>query len=35
MINEIEKSITTVYRKKIWKKFVKAINDFDMIKERR
>ena len=30
---EIEKSITTTYRKKIWKKFVKAINDYDMIQE--
>ena len=30
---EIEKSITTTYRKKIWKKFVQAINDYDMIQE--
>ena len=27
----IEKSITTTYRKKIWKNFVKAISDFEMI----
>lgn len=30
---EIEKTITTVYRKKIWKKFVEAINDYDMIQD--
>ena len=30
---EIEKTITTVYRKKIWKNFVKAINDYDMIQD--
>lgn len=30
---EIEKSIVTVYRKKIWKKFVQAINDYDMIQD--
>ena len=28
----IEKSIKTTYRKKIWKNFVKAISDFEMIK---
>ena len=28
---KIEKSITTTYRKKIWKNFVKAISDFEMI----
>ena len=30
---EIEKSIITSYRKKIWKKFVKAINEYQMIQE--
>ncbi len=30
---EIEKSITTSYRKLIWAKFVKAIQDFDMIQD--
>lgn len=29
----IEKSITTIYRKKIWKKFVEAINEYDMIQD--
>ena len=30
---EIEKSITTTYRKKIWNKFVKGIREYEMIKE--
>lgn len=30
---EIEKSIMTTYRKKIWNQFVKAIREFEMIKE--
>lgn len=30
---EIEKSIITTYRKKIWQKFVKGINEFEMIEE--
>ncbi len=30
---EVEKSIITTYRKKVWKKFVKGINEFDMIQE--
>lgn len=30
---EIEKSIVTTYRKKIWTKFVKGIKEFDMIAE--
>ena len=29
----IQKSITTTYRKKIWKNFVKAISDFEMIQD--
>ena len=30
---EIEKSITTTYRKKIWNKFVKAIKEYEMIQD--
>ncbi len=30
---EIEKSIMTTYRKKIWNQFVKAIREFEMIKD--
>ena len=30
---EIERSIIKKYRKEIWSKFVKAIKDFDMIKD--
>ena len=30
---QIERSIITSYRKKIWQKFVKGINEFDMIQE--
>jgi len=32
-LTEIEKSIIKKYRKDIWAKFVKGINDYDMIKE--
>jgi tRNA 2-thiocytidine biosynthesis protein TtcA len=30
---EIERSIITTYRKKIWSKFTKAISDYDMVEE--
>ena len=30
---EVEKALTTTYRKKIWTKFVKAIQDFEMIQD--
>ena len=30
---EVEKSIITVYRKRIWSNFVKGIKEFDMVKE--
>lgn len=30
---EIERSIITTYRKKIWSKFTKAITDYDMVEE--
>ena len=30
---EIEKSIITSYRKKIWNKFIKGIKEFEMIKD--
>ena len=30
---EIERSIIKKYRKEIWAKFIKAIKEFDMIKE--
>ena len=30
---EIEKSIVTTYRKRIWSKFIKGIKEFEMIKE--
>lgn len=30
---EIERTIIKNYRKKIWKKFIQAINEFDMIQE--
>ncbi len=33
MINDIEKSITKTYRKIIWKKVLKAIEDYKLIKE--
>ena len=32
-VAEIEKSITTAYKKTIWSKFLKAVNDFDMVKD--
>ena len=32
-VEEIEKSIMTTYKKSIWAKFLKAINDFDMIQD--
>lgn len=33
MLQEIEKSIIKTYRKEIWKKFVNAINDFNLIED--
>ena len=30
---EIERTIVKSYRKKIWKKFIQGINEFDMIQE--
>ena len=30
---EIEKSITTTYRKKIWSQFIKGIKEFEMVQE--
>ena len=30
---EIEKSIIKTYRKEIWSKFIKAIQDYELIKE--
>ena len=30
---EIEKSIITTYRKKIWSNFIKGIKEFDMVQE--
>ncbi len=32
-LEEIENSIRTVYRKNIWNKFVKAVNEYEMIEE--
>lgn len=32
-VSEIENSIRTTYKKSIWAKFVKAINDFDLIED--
>ena len=32
-VGEIENSIRTTYKKSIWAKFVKAINDFDLIED--
>lgn len=32
-LNVIEKSITTTYRKHIWAKFIKAINDYNLLEE--
>ena len=30
---EIEKSIITTYRKKIWCQFIKGVKEFDMVQE--
>ena len=30
---EIERSIIKTYRKEIWSKFVKAVSDYELIKE--
>ena len=30
---KIEESLRTTYRKKIWKNFIKAIKEFDLIKD--
>lgn len=30
---DIEKSIITIYRKPIWRKFIKAVNDYELINE--
>ena len=30
---KIEDSLRTTYRKKIWTKFVKAVKDFDLVKD--
>lgn len=32
-LQDIEKSITTTYRKKIWSKFLKAINDYKLVED--
>ena len=32
-VSEIEKSITTTYKKTIWKKFLKAVDDFELVKD--
>ena len=32
-LEEIENSIRTVYRKNIWNKFVKAVNEYEMIEK--
>lgn len=32
-VGEIEKSITTTYKKTIWSKFLKAVDDFDLVKD--
>ena len=32
-VEEIEESIRTTYRKTIWTKFIKAINDFNLIED--
>lgn len=32
-LEEIEKSITTTYRSKIWSKFLKAINQYELVKD--
>ena len=30
---EVERSIITTYRKDIWSKFIKAVQDYELIKE--
>lgn len=30
---EIERGITTTYRKKIWLQFIKGVKEFDMVNE--
>ena len=32
-VSEIEKSITTTYKKTIWSKFLKAVDDFELVKD--
>ena len=32
-VEEIENSIKTVYRKSIWNKFIKAINDYSLVED--
>jgi len=32
-LQEIERSLTTTYKRNVWGKFIKAINDYDLIKE--
>ena len=32
-VEEIENSIKTVYIKSIWKKFIKAINDYRLVED--
>jgi len=32
-VKEIERSLTTTYKRNVWGKFIKAINDYDLIKE--
>ncbi|MDT8718078.1 tRNA 2-thiocytidine biosynthesis protein TtcA [Clostridium sp. 19966] len=32
-LEDIEKSITTTYRKKIWSKFLKAVNDYKLVED--
>lgn len=32
-VQEIERSLTTTYKRNVWGKFIKAINDYDLIKE--
>ena len=33
MYKEIERSIIKKYRKEIWSKFIRAVNDYELIKE--
>ena len=32
-VSEIEKSITTTYKKAVWSKFLKAVDDFELVKD--